>query len=186
MAGRDAEPPVQEVSPKSHPPRKAPRRLLRVMLYVPGELVWFVSGLLAARRREIGTGRDPEAQPLPAGTVRPGVVPRQAGHPPARRSVRPVPGHRLRVLDEVTGVLAERAVRAGRDRAGPGLSNPLNLDDALADAGTASSPAAATPDWAQHEVTARVLGDCRIVMFGIFLARSGRIELREPELARGT
>ena len=69
---------------------------------------------------------------------------------------------------------------------GPGLSNPLNLDDALADAGTASSTAAATPDWAQHEVTAHVPGDCRIVMFGIFLAGSGRIELREPELARGT
>jgi len=69
---------------------------------------------------------------------------------------------------------------------GPGLSNPLNLDDALADAGTASSTAAATPDWAQHEVTAQVPGDCRLVMFGIFLAGSGRIELREPELARGT
>lgn len=69
---------------------------------------------------------------------------------------------------------------------GPGLSNPLNLDDALADAGTASSTAAATPEWAQHEVTAHVPDDCRIVMFGIFLAGSGRIELREPELARGT
>jgi len=69
---------------------------------------------------------------------------------------------------------------------GPGLSNPLNLDDALADAGTASSTAAAAPDWVQHEVTAHVPGDCRIVMFGIFLAGSGRIELREPELARGT
>jgi RNA polymerase sigma factor (sigma-70 family) len=69
---------------------------------------------------------------------------------------------------------------------GPGLSNPLNLDDALADPGTASSTAAATPDWAQHEVTAHVPADCRIVMFGVFLAGSGRIELREPELARGT
>ena len=56
----------------------------------------------------------------------------------------------------------------------------------LADAGTTISTAAATPDWAQHEVTAHVPGDCRIVVFGIFLAGSGRIELREPELARGT
>ena len=69
---------------------------------------------------------------------------------------------------------------------GPGLSNPLNLDDALADAGTTSSTAAAAPDWAQHEVTAHVPGDCRIVMFGMFLVGSGRIELREPELALGT
>ena len=29
----------------------------RVMLDVPRELIWFVSGLLAARRREIGTRR---------------------------------------------------------------------------------------------------------------------------------
>ena len=69
---------------------------------------------------------------------------------------------------------------------GPGLGNPLNLDDALADAGTTSSTAAAAPNWTQHEVTAHVPGDCRIVMFGVFLAGSGRIELRDPELARGT
>ena len=56
----------------------------------------------------------------------------------------------------------------------------------LADAGTTISTAAATPDWAQHEVTAHVPRDCRRVLFGIFLAGSGRIELREPELARGT
>jgi RNA polymerase sigma-70 factor (ECF subfamily) len=77
-------------------------------------------------------------------------------------------------------------VRVETPGSGPGPSNPLNLDDVLADAGTTSIIVAATPDWAQHEVTAHVPGDCRIVMFGIFLAGSGRIELREPELARGT
>ena len=69
---------------------------------------------------------------------------------------------------------------------GPGPSNPLNLDDVLADAGTTISAAAPAPDWAQHEVTAPVPGDCRLVLFGIFLAGSGRIELREPELTRDT
>jgi RNA polymerase sigma-70 factor (ECF subfamily) len=68
---------------------------------------------------------------------------------------------------------------------GPGLSNPLNLDDALADAGTASSTAAATPDWGQHEVTTHVPGDCRIIMFGIFLAGSGRIELTSASATSG-
>jgi bifunctional DNase/RNase len=82
--------------------------------------------------------------------------------------------------------LAGLFVRVETPGSGPGPSNPLNLDDALADARTTSSTVAATPDWAQHEVTAHVPGDCRIVMFGIFLAGSGRIELREPELARGT
>jgi hypothetical protein len=65
-------------------------------------------------------------------------------------------------------------------------SNPLNLKDALADAGTTFSTAAGTHDWAQHEVTVHVPGDCRIILFGILLAGSGRIELREPELARCT
>jgi len=81
--------------------------------------------------------------------------------------------------------LAGLFVRVETPGSGPGPSNPLNLDDMLADAGTTIS-VAATPDWAQHEVTAHVPGDCRIVMFGIFLTGSGRIELREPELTRGT
>jgi RNA polymerase sigma-70 factor (ECF subfamily) len=73
-------------------------------------------------------------------------------------------------------------VRVETPGSGPGPNNPLNLDDVLADGRTTISTAAATPDWVQHEVTAHVPGDCRIVMFGIFLAGSGRIELREPEL----
>ena len=40
-------------------------------------------------------------------------------------------------------------------------------------------------DWTSHEVTARVPDDANIVMFGIFLAGRGRIELRHAELTRG-
>ncbi len=52
-----AEAPVEEVSlNNAHLPGKAPRGLLMsVMLDVPRDLILFVSGLLAARRREIGT-----------------------------------------------------------------------------------------------------------------------------------
>jgi bifunctional DNase/RNase len=82
--------------------------------------------------------------------------------------------------------LAGLFVRVETPGSGPGPSNPLNFDDVLADVGATNSTAAATPDWAQLEVTAHVPGDCRLVLFGIFLAGSGRIELREPELARGT
>jgi RNA polymerase sigma-70 factor (ECF subfamily) len=39
-------------------------------------------------------------------------------------------------------------------------------------------------DWTSHEVTARVPDDANIVMFGMFLAGRGRIELRHPELTR--
>ena len=59
MAGRDAEPPVQEVSPKSRPPGRPRVPSYRVMLDVPVGLIWFVSGLLAARRRSIGPGKRP-------------------------------------------------------------------------------------------------------------------------------
>ena len=51
-----AEPPVEEVSLKITIYRERLRVVsYRVMLDVPRELVLFVSGLLAARRREIGT-----------------------------------------------------------------------------------------------------------------------------------
>jgi hypothetical protein len=39
-------------------------------------------------------------------------------------------------------------------------------------------------DWTSHEVTARVPGDANVVMFGIFLAGRGRIELRHAEVTR--
>jgi RNA polymerase sigma factor (sigma-70 family) len=79
--------------------------------------------------------------------------------------------------------LAGLFVRVETPGSGPGPSNPLNLDDVLADGATTISTAAATPDWVQHEVTVHVPADCRIVLFGIFQAGSGRIELREPDLA---
>ena len=41
-------------------------------------------------------------------------------------------------------------------------------------------------DWTSYEVTARVPEDANIVMFGMFLADRGRIELQHAELTRGT
>lgn len=73
-------------------------------------------------------------------------------------------------------------VRVQTPGSGPGPGSPLNFDDVLADAGTTVSVVAAAPDWAQHEVTARVPRDCRLVGFGMFLAGGGRIELRDLEL----
>ena len=39
-------------------------------------------------------------------------------------------------------------------------------------------------DWTSHQVTARVLEDSNSVVFGVFLAGPGRIEMRNAELAR--
>ena len=41
-------------------------------------------------------------------------------------------------------------------------------------------------DWASHQVTAPVAEDSNTILFGIFLAGRGRIELRNAELTRGT
>jgi DDE superfamily endonuclease len=67
----------------------------RVTLDVPRELILFVSALLAARRRSIGTRKRPVSW---AAAVRrcsgwPGSATRRTSA--ARRGVRPVPGHRL-------------------------------------------------------------------------------------------
>ena len=41
-------------------------------------------------------------------------------------------------------------------------------------------------DWTSHQVTARVADDSDVIVFGIFLAGPGRIELRNAELSRET
>ena len=99
----DAEPPRRGFA-EDHPlPGEAPRDHLSCQAHVPRELVLFVSGLLAARRREIRTQRHPQAGLLPAGAVRPGLVPRQGRRPAARRRLRTVAATAYRYRDEVTG-----------------------------------------------------------------------------------
>ena len=58
MTGK-AEPPVKEVSPKSHPPGRPRVPSYRVMLDVPADLIWFVSRL----RRPPPFDRDQEKHP---------------------------------------------------------------------------------------------------------------------------
>jgi hypothetical protein len=41
-------------------------------------------------------------------------------------------------------------------------------------------------DWASREVTARIPDDTDSILFGVFLAVRGRIELRDAELTRST
>jgi RNA polymerase sigma-70 factor (ECF subfamily) len=78
-------------------------------------------------------------------------------------------------------------VRRGRDiGSGRDVRGPLTEDAVLSDPGNHIATIAGGPDWSWHEVTARVPGDCTTVMFGIFLAGPGRIELRDPELTTST
>ena len=65
---------------------------------------------------------------------------------------------------------------------GPRAQGPLTEAGALATRTTPSSLAGR--DWTRHEVTARVAADSDIVVFGLFLAGRGRIELRHAELTR--
>ena len=84
----------------------------RVMLDVPRDLIWFVSGLLAARRRSIGTRKKTRSLGCYRQAVfglawcrDKGSIPRLgAGFGLSQATA-------CRYIDEVTGVLAERAPR---------------------------------------------------------------------------
>jgi RNA polymerase sigma-70 factor (ECF subfamily) len=66
------------------------------------------------------------------------------------------------------------------------IRGPLTERAALADPNNTIVSIAANPDWTSHEVTARIPDDADLVVFGIFLAGPGRIELRHPSLTRAT
>jgi RNA polymerase sigma-70 factor (ECF subfamily) len=87
-----------------------------------------------------------------------------------------------------TGNTAGAASRAGlflRVMGGRDIQGPMTGKAMLADPGNHIVTIAGGPDWAVHEVTAAVPGDCDTVMFGVFLAGPGQIELRDAELADG-
>jgi hypothetical protein len=71
-------------------------------------------------------------------------------------------------------------IGAGRD-----IRGPLAEAAVLADPDNHIVTIAGGPDWTGHEVTARIPGDTDTIVFGVFLAGHGRIELRHPELTRG-
>lgn len=76
-------------------------------------------------------------------------------------------------------------IERGRDiGSGRSIRGPLTEDAVLADPNNHIVTATIGGDWTRHEVTARVPGDCTTVMFGVFLAGAGRVELRDAELAR--
>ncbi|MGH3183957.1 MAG: hypothetical protein ACRDOE_18935, partial [Streptosporangiaceae bacterium] len=77
--------------------------------------------------------------------------------------------------------------RAGlflRASEGRPVRGPMTEQAAFADPDNNVTPAANGPEWAPHQVSARVPAESDAVVFGIFLAGPGRIELRNPELRR--
>lgn len=78
--------------------------------------------------------------------------------------------------------------RAGlflRASEGRPVRGPMTEQAAFADPDNNVTPVASGTEWAAHRVSARVPADSDAVVFGIFLAGHGRIELRNPELQRG-
>jgi hypothetical protein len=77
--------------------------------------------------------------------------------------------------------------RAGmflRVNEGHAIRGPLTGDAVFTDPDNNITTVPAGSGWASHQVTARVPGDSHTVVFGIFLAGQGRIELRGAELKR--
>jgi hypothetical protein len=58
------------------------------------------------------------------------------------------------------------------------------VDHLLADPVNHVTPVPATRDWTPYQVTARVADDLDAMVFGIFLAAPGRLELRHAQLTR--
>jgi len=80
------------------------------------------------------------------------------------------------------------AGRAGlflRVNEGRAIQGPLTERAVFDDPDNNIVTIAGGPDWTSHEVAARVPDDSDAVVFGIFLAGRGRVELRSAQLTRG-
>lgn len=87
------------------------------------------------------------------------------------------------------GELRVPAGRAGlflRVNQGRPIRGPLTEQAAFADPDNNVTPVANDPGWALRQISARVPAHGDAVVFGIFLAGPGRIELRNPGLLRVT
>jgi RNA polymerase sigma-70 factor (ECF subfamily) len=81
-------------------------------------------------------------------------------------------------------VLADRAGLFLRVNDGRPVRGPLTERAAFADPDNNATLVGPDPEWTSHEVSALVPSDGDAIVFGIFLAGPGRIELRNPELLR--
>jgi hypothetical protein len=82
----------------------------------------------------------------------------------------------------VAGTDANRAGLFLRIVSGRDVRQPLTERAAINDPDNHIVTIAGERDWASHEITARVPDDANTVVFGVFLAGPGRIELRDAEL----
>jgi RNA polymerase sigma-70 factor (ECF subfamily) len=84
--------------------------------------------------------------------------------------------------------VTDAASRAGlflRVVSGQHVRQPLTERAAVNDPDNTIVTIPADRDWTSHQVTARVPDDTNTVVFGVFLAGPGRIEMRNTELTRG-
>lgn len=79
---------------------------------------------------------------------------------------------------------ADRAGLFLRVNEGRPIRGPLTEQAAFADPDNNATVVAATPEWTSHEVSALAPPDGDIILFGIFLAGPGRVEVRDLELLR--
>jgi RNA polymerase sigma factor (sigma-70 family) len=178
----------EQAAPQPSPPR--PRYAPRNLDFAAGLTGWLVDGSFRQYAedhwRDYAAAADHGTAALQAATLAPAgfaVLAQPMWADDYRGSVVRLRARLRRGADAGPAGLFVRVEVPGPE---PSLSHPLSLDEELADAGTSSSAAAVTPDWVWHEVTARIPDDCRLILFGVYLAGRGRIELRELELTTGT
>ena len=190
-------PPAGRALPGGHPPAGWPLATLpgQRPRYEPRNLS-FTDGL---ERWDLDSGFRRETDPPPPpdyaaaadgpSAILSSAVPRPAGSAALVQAI---------FADDYRGATVvfrgEFRTEAAADRAGlflrvsqdpRGIRGPLTERAALDDPGNTIVTIAGDRDWTSHEVTARVPDDANTVMFGMFLAGRGRIELRRAELTRG-
>jgi RNA polymerase sigma-70 factor (ECF subfamily) len=67
---------------------------------------------------------------------------------------------------------------------GPAVRGPLTEEAVLANSDNNIVTITGASDWTRHEVTARVPDESDLILFGVFLAGPGQIELRNVEMVR--
>jgi RNA polymerase sigma-70 factor (ECF subfamily) len=102
-----------------------------------------------------------------------------------RGEFRIVPGHGPGA-GSADGSPAGRAGLFLRVNLGPDIRGPLSYGAAMTSTDHNAVALAGDLDWTSHELTVQVPEDSDTVVFGVFLAGRGRIELRHLELIRGS
>ena len=186
MQGDDRPRPSPAQAPAPFRPHGRPRYEPRNLAFADGLEGWLFAGSFTEHASE-SHWDDYSAATEPGSAVISSAVPQPPGFAMLGQEV---------FADDYRGVTVvfrgEFRTRGGPGRAGlflrvnegRSIEGPVTDDAVFGDPDNNIVTIAGAHEWTSHEVEARVPEDTDAVVFGIFLAGQGRIELRNAELIR--